>query len=83
MTKLTKYSAGTRHAATELELYPPLALVTCPVLTTAEIAFYTKTQPQTWRAHACYESGPIKPLRLLGKLRWSTDAVRRLLGEKE
>ena len=81
MQTKTKYSAGTRHAATESELYPPLAQVTCPVLTTAEIAFYTKTQPQTWRAHSCKQTGPIKPLRVLGKLRWSTDAVRRLLGE--
>lgn len=62
--------------------YPPLELVTKPVLTTAEIAFYSNLKQQTWRAHACYGSAPggLQPIRVCGRLAWPTAGVKKLLG---
>jgi hypothetical protein len=61
--------------------FPPLEQVTKPVLTTAEIAFYTNTQPQTWRAYACYDNAPggLRPLRIGGRLCWPTACAKKLL----
>ncbi len=60
--------------------YPSLESLTKPSLTTAEIAHYTNTKPQTWRQHACYETGPIRPIRILGRLNWPTAQCKKLLG---
>jgi hypothetical protein len=62
--------------------YPPLESVTKPNLTTAEIAFYSNTAPQTWREKACYDTAPhgLRPLRVCGKLQWPTAGAKKLLG---
>lgn len=59
--------------------YPRLEHVTRPYLTTAETAYYLNLKPQTLRVWACYESGPLRPMRLVGRLGWRTDQVRELL----
>lgn len=63
-------------------LYPPLALVTKPNLTTAELAYYSNMAEQTWRVKACYETFPdgLRPLRVCGKLAWPTVGAKKLLG---
>ena len=62
--------------------YPTLEKVTKPVLTTAEIAFYSNTKEQTWRAKACYDTAPegLRPLRVCGRLAWPTVGAKKLLG---
>jgi hypothetical protein len=62
--------------------YPPLALVTKPNLTTAEIAYYTNQAQQTWRIHACRETFPpgLRPIRIGGRLNWPTAGAKLLLG---
>lgn len=62
--------------------FPPLELVTKPVLTTAEIAYYTNQAEQTWRIHACRETYPegLKPVRIGGRLNWPTKGAKKLLG---
>lgn len=60
--------------------YPPLEQVTRPNITTDELAYYTNMRPQTWRAHACKETGSIRPTRLGGKLQWPTAEVKKMLG---
>lgn len=62
--------------------YPPLALVTKPNLTTAELAFYSNMAAQTWRVKACYDTAPegLRPLRVCGKLAWPTAGAKKLLG---
>lgn len=35
---------------------------------------------QTAREWACYESGPIRPIRIMGRLAWPVAEIRRLLG---
>lgn len=50
-----------------------------PSLDTASAAAYLNRRPQTLRIWACYENGPIRPIRINGRLAWRTDDVRRLL----
>lgn len=60
-------------------LLPRLAEVNLPALDTATAAAYLNRQPQTLRVWACFENGPIRPIRINGRLAWPTDDVRRLL----
>ena len=59
---------------------PPLAQVTKPNLTTAELAYYLNRRPQTLRGWACNENGPIRPKRIHGLLAWSTLEAKELAG---
>ena len=60
--------------------FPALALVNKPNLTTAETAYYLNRRPQTLRGWACLENGPIRPVRINGRLAWPVSELRRLLG---
>lgn len=60
--------------------FPPLEAVTSPTVSTEAAAFYLLRQPQTLRGWACSDSGPIKPLRLHGRLGWPTAKLREMLG---
>jgi hypothetical protein len=57
----------------------PLDRVVRPMLTTAEAAYYLNRRPQTLRVWACKETGPIRPVRLHGRLGWPVTEVRRYL----
>jgi len=37
--------------------------------------------PQTLRKWACYEDGPLRPLRVNGRLAWAVADILRLLGD--
>lgn len=50
-------------------------------LTTAEAARELNRQPQTLRRWACEGTGPIRPVRILGRLHWKTCDIERLLNE--
>ena len=63
-----------------LEQLPPLWQVTRPNLKTEEAAFYLNRRPQTLRAWACLENGPIRPRRIGGLLAWNTNEIRALAG---
>lgn len=80
MQKPTVLPATT--AAPDLPAFPPLEHVTRPNLTTKEFAYYTNRKSQTLRAWACHENGPIKPLKINGRLAWPTPSVKALLGVK-
>ena len=60
--------------------FPPLEQVTRPNLKTEEAAFYLNRRPQTLRAWACLENGPLRPRRIGGLLAWSTAEVKTLAG---
>ena len=74
-----KEAAGTAHPNAP---YPPLATVTKPNLTTAEIAYYANQAQQTWRIHACRETFPpgLRPIRIGGRLNWPTAGAKKLIG---
>jgi len=58
----------------------PLALETRATLPTGEAARHLNLACQTMRIYACKENGPLRPIRVAGRLHWRTDDIRRLLG---
>lgn len=59
--------------------FPPLAEVTNPTVKTDAAAYYLNRRPQTLRAWACLENGPLRPVRIMGRLAWSVSDIRSLL----
>lgn len=49
-------------------------------LPTSEAAFHLNRAEQTLRLWACDESGPIRPIRINGRLAWPVAELRKLLG---
>lgn len=47
---------------------------------TACAAHHLSRKPQTLRAWACLENGPIRPVRVHGRLAWPVAELRRVLG---
>jgi len=47
---------------------------------TAAAAYYLNRRPQTMRGWACLENGPLRPLRINGRLAWPVAELRRVLG---
>ena len=64
----------------QAEQFPPLDSETRETLPTDAAAFHLLRRPQTLRGWACLENGPIRPVRINGRLGWRTDDIRRLLG---
>lgn len=58
----------------------PLDRETRSALTTGEAAGHLNRAEQTLRLWAMRENGPIRPLRINGRLAWPTAELRRLLG---
>lgn len=58
----------------------PLAEETRAIVPTAEAALHLNRAPQTLRLWACREDGPIRPLRINGRLAWPVSELRRVLG---
>lgn len=51
-----------------------------PRVGTQAAAHYLGRQQQTLRGWASTERGPLRPLRVNGRLSWSMDEIRKLLG---
>lgn len=58
----------------------PLAQEPRAVLPTREAAAHLNRAQQTLRLWACREDGPVRPLRINGRLAWRTNDIRKLLG---
>ena len=48
-------------------------------VSTACAAFHLGRKPQTLRVWATYEKGPLRPVRVHGRLAWSVAEIRRVL----
>ena len=72
--------SSAKPAATESQQFPPLESITRPTVDTAAAAYYLNRKPQTLRGHACNEDGPIRPIRINGRLAWPVSELRRVLG---
>ena len=59
--------------------YTTLDLITSTVLPTDAAAFYLNRKSQTLRAWACFENGPIRPVRINGRLAWYVADILKLL----
>ena len=60
--------------------FPSLELVNKPNVDTAHAAYLLTRRPQTLRAWACLENGPLRPVRINGRLAWPVSELRRVLG---
>jgi len=69
-----------RHRA-HAHHFPPLELETRPAVPTEQAAHYLNRRPQTLRLWAMRDgAGPIRPLRVNGRLAWPVSEIRRVLG---
>ena len=50
------------------------------VLTTVKASALLNRAPQTLRKWACLEIGPIRPIRINGRLAWRVSDIKALLG---
>ncbi len=57
-----------------------LGLETRHTLTTREAAHHLNRAQQTLRIWACLENGPIRPIRINGRLAWPVSELKRVLG---
>jgi hypothetical protein len=60
--------------------FPTLESVTRPTVDTAAAAYYLNRRPQTMRGWACLENGPLRPVRINGRLAWPVAELKRVLG---
>ena len=61
------------------QIFPPLDSVTSCTITTAAAAYYLNRSPQTLKKWACLENGPIRPIRINGRLAWRVSDLVALL----
>ena len=62
-------------------VFPPLESVRRPTVDTASAAHYLNRRPHTLHTWAMRDGcGPIKPMRIAGRLAWPVGELRRLLG---
>lgn len=57
----------------------PLNRETRTAIPTAEAAYHLNRRPQTLRHWACFENGPIRPIRICGRLAWKVSEIAALL----
>lgn len=77
---ITTFQLPATSAAQNTPQYPPLEVITRPTVPTAQAAYYLNRRPQTLRAWACQENGPIRPLRIFSRLSWPVAEILTLLG---
>ena len=58
----------------------PLALETRTALPTPEAAGHLNRAQQTLRIWACRDDGPIRPIRINGRLAWPVAGIKAVLG---
>lgn len=63
--------------------YTPLEREARSAITTREAAFHLNRKEQTLRLWACLENGPIRPIRINGRLAWPVSELCKLLGVKQ
>ena len=73
-------SNGSTRVRTAVPQFPPLDRETRSAVDTETAAYHLSREPQTLRVWACRDNGPIRPLRVHGRLAWPTADIRRLLG---
>lgn len=69
-----------KHGASAAATFTPLCDETRVIVDTATAAHHLNRRPQTLRIWACLENGPLRPVRVSGRLGWRVDEIRRLLG---
>ena len=75
----THHNAEAREGAAG-PAFVPLDRETRAAVDTATAAYHLNRQPQTLRCWACHEDGPLRPVRVHGRLAWPEAELRRVLG---
>lgn len=83
MQSMTEAVVRPTQRRADVPAFLPLEAVTRPNLTTEEAAFYLNRQPQTLRGWACHEDGPLRPVRVHGRLAWPVAGIKKVLGVAE
>ena len=73
-------SIGTKTFMIKRKQFVPLELETRQAIPTDAAAYHLNRKPQTLRVWACLENGPLRPIRINGRLAWSVSKIRELLG---
>ncbi|APW47339.1 hypothetical protein [Rhodoferax antarcticus] len=63
-----------------IQQFPNLLTEQRPTVNTATAAHWLSRRPQTMRIWACREDGPIRPIRINGRLAWNVASIRNLVG---
>lgn len=58
----------------------PLDQETRTHVSTKVMCYHLGRKEQTARGWACHEDGPLRPIRIHGRLAWAVDDIRRILG---
>jgi hypothetical protein len=74
------YGQELMEGANAASSFPKLEHINRPTVETASAAFYLNRQQQTLRCWACHEDGPLRPVRVNGRLAWSVSEIKRVLG---
>jgi hypothetical protein len=67
--------------AKQERLYPSLDEETRIAIPTDNAAYHLNRKSQTLRTWACFENGPIKPVRINGRLAWPVADIKTILVE--
>ncbi|WP_150051136.1 helix-turn-helix domain-containing protein [Methylomonas rhizoryzae] len=59
--------------------FPPIEQVTALNVPTDQAAFYLNRASQTLRKWVCLENGPIRPVRINGRLAWKVADLKALV----
>ena len=65
--------------ATNTERYTNLTLEVRSALPTNDAAFHLNRKPQTLRTWAWFENGPIRPIRIIGRLAWLVADIKKAI----
>lgn len=76
----THHSASTFREATTPQNFPDLLAEKRPYVNTETAAHWVYRRPQTLRSWASLGNGPLHPIRIHGRLAWSVQAIKTLLG---
>jgi hypothetical protein len=66
--------------ATKTIQLTPLDKETRSALPTSEAAHHLNRAQQTLRLWACLDNGPLRPVRVHGRLAWPVPEIKRVLG---
>lgn len=72
-------AATLAHREKKAPAFVALSDETRAAVDTETAAFHLSRRPQTLRCWAAYANGPIRPVRINGRLAWSVAELRRLL----
>lgn len=61
------------------QIFTPLEQITRPTVPTDAAAHYLNRKPQTLRSWASLENGPLRPVRINGRLAWPIAGIKSLL----